>query len=240
MDPAGDDSLRALSEALDVPTAASYFRDLMQGLEYLHGRGVAHRDIKPENLLVFENGTLRISDFGCAMTFDATHPLPGQDLPPMMVTAAAAAAAAQSPLDDECRSSSSPLVADTAGTEAFYCPEACDDGTGDGGGGGGALYDVRCADVWAAGVCLCCFLLGELPFDPRLPPDELFGAIATAEPLPIPPSAESLSTDPLLADLRGQLLVKDPAARIDAVSAAAHPWVKLSAAAVEVVDPSEP
>ena len=37
VDPAGNDSLRALSEALDVPTAASYFRDLMQGLEYLHG-----------------------------------------------------------------------------------------------------------------------------------------------------------------------------------------------------------
>jgi serine/threonine protein kinase len=39
------------------------------GLLYLHGRGIAHRDVKPDNLLMYENGTLRIADFGCAVQF---------------------------------------------------------------------------------------------------------------------------------------------------------------------------
>ncbi|CAI9737668.1 serine/threonine-protein kinase Chk1-like [Octopus vulgaris] len=49
--------------------AQYYFRQLIEGLEYLHSRGVAHRDLKPENLLLDENDTLKISDFGFATVF---------------------------------------------------------------------------------------------------------------------------------------------------------------------------
>lgn len=42
-----------------------YFRDILQGLHYLHECvGVIHRDIKPENLLIDEKDCLKISDFG--------------------------------------------------------------------------------------------------------------------------------------------------------------------------------
>ncbi|WP_171257900.1 serine/threonine-protein kinase [Acinetobacter pittii] len=37
--------------------------DVMDGLEYLHNKGLYHRDIKPENILKF-NGIYKISDFG--------------------------------------------------------------------------------------------------------------------------------------------------------------------------------
>ena len=37
--------------------------DVLDGLEYLHNKGLVHRDIKPENILLF-NGVYKISDFG--------------------------------------------------------------------------------------------------------------------------------------------------------------------------------
>ncbi|CAG0923364.1 unnamed protein product [Notodromas monacha] len=52
-----------------VPMARRLFGELLCGLEYLHGRGIAHRDIKPENLLLGVGDTLKISDFGLATVF---------------------------------------------------------------------------------------------------------------------------------------------------------------------------
>ncbi len=39
--------------------AHRYFTQLINGVEYLHRKGVTHRDLKPENLLLDENGKLK-------------------------------------------------------------------------------------------------------------------------------------------------------------------------------------
>jgi protein-serine/threonine kinase len=50
------------------------FKQLLQGVRYLHCRGIAHRDIKLENLLITCNGYLKITDFGVSEVFSGVHP----------------------------------------------------------------------------------------------------------------------------------------------------------------------
>ena len=41
----------------------TYFRQMIEGLEYIHSKGIAHLDLKPENLLIDEDFVLKIADF---------------------------------------------------------------------------------------------------------------------------------------------------------------------------------
>ncbi|KND00211.1 HAL protein kinase [Spizellomyces punctatus DAOM BR117] len=54
----------------DVIEVNCYFKQLVQGVAYLHSMGVAHRDLKPENLLLDKSGRiLKITDFGVSEVF---------------------------------------------------------------------------------------------------------------------------------------------------------------------------
>jgi protein-serine/threonine kinase len=50
------------------------FKQLVQGLNYLHSNGIAHRDIKLENLLITKNCRVKITDFGVSEVFAGIHP----------------------------------------------------------------------------------------------------------------------------------------------------------------------
>ncbi|KAJ4259625.1 hypothetical protein NW762_007555 [Fusarium torreyae] len=50
------------------------FKQLIQGVAYLHANGIAHRDIKLENLLITKDSKLKITDFGVSEVFCGTHP----------------------------------------------------------------------------------------------------------------------------------------------------------------------
>lgn len=50
------------------------FKQLVQGVNYLHEHGIAHRDIKLENLLVTNTSKLKITDFGVSEVFSGIHP----------------------------------------------------------------------------------------------------------------------------------------------------------------------
>jgi serine/threonine protein kinase len=57
-------------QKLDEDEASIFFYQLINGIEYIHSKGIAHRDLKPENLLLTEDKILKIIDFGLSHEFN--------------------------------------------------------------------------------------------------------------------------------------------------------------------------
>jgi serine/threonine protein kinase len=38
-------------------------KQILEGVNFLHERGLLHRDLKPENILISQEGTIKIADF---------------------------------------------------------------------------------------------------------------------------------------------------------------------------------
>jgi len=137
-----------LDEALPIA------RQIAEGLEAAHERGILHRDLKPANIKVREDGAVKLLDFGLAK---ALAPEP---------TSAEAAELANSPTLTA-RSTQMGIV---LGTAAYMAPEQAK----------GKSVDKR-VDVWAFGVVLFEMLTGKRPFDGEDVTDVL-AAVVRAEP----------------------------------------------------------
>lgn len=54
--------------------ARYYFKQFIEGLDHIHKSGICHRDLKPENLLLNEDFTVKIADFGLSAPLEGRNP----------------------------------------------------------------------------------------------------------------------------------------------------------------------
>ena len=57
----------------DEKTLASIFIQIALALSYLHSTGTVHRDVKPSNILLFSDGTAKLSDFGISHSLESAE-----------------------------------------------------------------------------------------------------------------------------------------------------------------------
>lgn len=62
-------SLIVSAGKLEYIEADCFFKQLVRAVHYMHEMGVAHRDLKPENVLLTQDGTVKVTDFGSAECF---------------------------------------------------------------------------------------------------------------------------------------------------------------------------
>src|SRR5690625_5826866 len=57
---------------LSVNESVRIMIELTAAINHAHENDLIHRDIKPQNILIDENGTVKVSDFGIAIALNAT------------------------------------------------------------------------------------------------------------------------------------------------------------------------
>lgn len=51
---------------IPMESIKNFMRQILQGMTFVHQKGVCHRDLKPENILMNQKGVVKICDFGSA------------------------------------------------------------------------------------------------------------------------------------------------------------------------------
>jgi eukaryotic-like serine/threonine-protein kinase len=63
------DRIRRLGK-LPIGEAVAYAIEIARALGFAHARHIVHRDVKPQNVLIDEEGSAKVTDFGIARSLD--------------------------------------------------------------------------------------------------------------------------------------------------------------------------
>ncbi|CAF4104812.1 unnamed protein product [Rotaria sp. Silwood2] len=194
--------------------ASLIVRDIANGLNFLHSKGMSHRDLKPENILVERADSIvpiKLCDFdlGSAIRLNSNKTTP--------IT--------------------TPELSTPVGSVEFMAPEVVDAWTSL--EGSLQMYDKRC-DLWSLGVIIYIMLSGYPPFygtcghtcgwtkgeECEQCQNLLFERIQDGE-FDFPDKDWRYISDDA-KDLIKRLLVRDASLRLTAAEVLQHPWVKNS------------
>ena len=134
------------------PTMMYVAKSVLEGLAYLHSKGLAHRDLKGHNILLDEKGVVKIADFGVAKQYaideDAnTLSGPGSE------------------------SSSVKTEGVTPGTPLYMAPEVIQ-----------KKSPGRRADIWSFGVTMIALAEGAVPYSEHSKLSYIFSQIVEGDP----------------------------------------------------------
>jgi len=133
-----------LEEAIDIAT------QIAAGLDAAHAKGIIHRDLKPANVMITEDGTVKVLDFGLAKALEDD--------------AAGSVDDSNSPTLSRAATQAGVLL----GTAGYMSPEQAR----------GKPVDKR-ADIWALGVVLYEMLTGTRLFHGETMSDTLAAVLKT-------------------------------------------------------------
>ena len=57
---------------INMPQFKAWSYQIVKGLNFLHNQDIIHGDIKPQNILLYDNGNVKISDFGKSVFIEKT------------------------------------------------------------------------------------------------------------------------------------------------------------------------
>lgn len=191
-----------------------YALQMLDGLMYLHSKGVIHRDIKPENILLDHMGVIKFVDFGAAKVLSQTSQ----------------SARTCRPQASESKISQGPNapMQSLQGTPMYMSPEVI---KGEKRGRQGAM------DIWSLGCVILECATGARPWHQLDNEWAIMFHIGMAQQHPPLPDESQLSAQGI--DFIRRCLTIDPFERPTAIDLRAHPWICSLVAELEESEYSE-